>query len=141
MTWTNAFDAGTCNVQAYNFGALPNILWEGVLGKGEESPTFEYLSATLQLSVSSEGIVTLSCSDEYNADNFGVSVEPQYVASDLQASAMTMNANFATTGLVWFAGTPFAQLTIAIDGSCSPDPSAYGAVGGTRIFISADSGG
>lgn len=131
MTWTNAFDVGTCTVTVDNSHST-GTPWSGVLGKGESSPPFSgpLSGETMQVSVSSSGVATLEfLSGSGPSDGYQLSVIPSYsiVEADIRVSAITMTNGISGVASA-FPSTDGA-FTVTLTGSASswsPDPADIG---------------
>ena len=129
MTWTNAFDLGTCTIKVGN-DVTPDAYFSGVLAKGDTSATFTgFLGETLQVSVSAAGDVALNyISGSGPADNYTLYVDPSYSITGKSIRAGGFNIPNGVSGghgaAAWSSdgGNVYVNLTGA-DQAWAPDPA------------------
>lgn len=130
MTWINAFE-GPCTVVVRRSG---DIYWQGLLGKGESSPTFPGYFAdteTLQISVSADGVVSLAqVAGADMADGYELSVVPGYdvTGASLRASGIAIASDASYAAAAWsnmgdkHALTPPVDWQHWVPTTVTPDP-------------------
>lgn len=141
MTWTNAFDLGTCTVSVeYYDGNPPTELFSGVVGKGG-SATFQGPSneGALTVEVSSDGAVTLSSNDlSLDVNGYGVRVIPATAVSlDSRVSSLSFG-----TGCTYAYGGITTGTTQGVDyldfdsvSPATPDPLDMSSLTGPKDWI------
>lgn len=144
MAWTSVFDGGACVLKVQVAGQ-PSPLWEGTLGKNSESDVFTWVGRSLQVSVDASGVVTLSCSEEDFATGFTLTCTPSYALNDAELQASEMSIFSGLTGQIAAAYfklfAAITELTVAFDGSCTPDPvTSSGTTAADCIALSISAG-
>lgn len=125
MTWTNAFDAGACNVDVHQGNTL---IFSGALAKGETSIEFNNgLSRTFTVSVSSMGVVKLNQITGVTTNtDMAISVAPQYALADpssLRISGISMPDG--VNGSASAFSDSVALTTADAGATWTPDPATF----------------
>ena len=148
MTWTNAFDIGSCTVAVHAYGIQPEPYFSQVMAKGDSAGfTLDYVNSGqgMTISVSSTGEVNISATDSADVASIGVfsavtvCVIPSYAITGLGLRASSILAGpGAVFGFVAAdsGALPDFPVQLTAFAPVAPDPADVSGLDGTHDSVS-----